>query len=315
MFLERRCFRLRSMSIRTRSVDVKRSRSRVVLAWAAVLVLSLPPIVWRELRDEDEPWSLRVATVAALAALLSAAHIRPAWRPIRPFMLAMVALGAGVQLVGVVFASEAWEGWSGDNPWPLVQLAEVSVPLVMVGFLALTLIGSGLRREDVFLAKGDPDAPVRNDPEVPGFEPGISWRKAMLGWSGFLPFFLGIVVVVSLLQIGFDLGGVGQAVVWLPVVVVAAAINAIREEVTFRTVLLARLEAVVGSAHAVWITAAAFGLGHFYGMPRGVPGVLLAGFLGLIFAKCILETRGLVLALVAHFLADAILYFFEAMTP
>jgi membrane protease YdiL (CAAX protease family) len=303
-----------AMTLETHPTTPERTRAHAALAWAAVVVLSVPVIVWREVTGEEPPWWFRVGTVCALALLWAVAHFQPAWHRMRPFLASMVGLGIGVEVVRAIFATSAWRDWQQDGPWPLVQVSECTIPLLMVVFLGVTLVGSGLRRQDLFLVRGDPDAPVGADPALPGFPPGMPWRTALFNWKGFLPTFLGAVVVISIVQIGSDLANIGLAVLWLPAIVLAAAVNALREEVVFRSVLLAHLERALGRTQAMWITAGAFGLGHFYGTPAGVPGVLLAGFLGLIFAKSILETRGLWLALSVHFLADAILYFFEAMT-
>lgn len=133
----------------------------------------------------------------------------------------------------------------------------------------------------------------------------------MLGWHGFLPVFVAILVLVEIVQVGVGNTDVKQLLVWLPGILLAAAVNTLREELLFRSLLLARLTAAVGATHAIWLTAGAFGLGHYFGSPRGLLGVALAGFLGMAFAKCVTETRGLILVLITHFIADGILYAFE----
>jgi membrane protease YdiL (CAAX protease family) len=75
---------------------------------------------------------------------------------------------------------------------------------------------------------------------------------------------------------------------------VFGAINALSEEVRFRCVLLARLVPVLGGEAAIWMTALAFGLAHWYGgNPSGPSGVAMTTAAGLIWAKSMLETRGL----------------------
>ena len=60
------------------------------------------------------------------------------------------------------------------------------------------------------------------------------------------------------------------------------------------------------------ITTVFFGLGHFYGVPNGVPGVLLSSFLGWFLGKSLLETKGFFWAWLLHFLPDVIIFTFYA---
>jgi hypothetical protein len=69
----------------------------------------------------------------------------------------------------------------------------------------------------------------------------------------------------------------------------------------------------VGSRQALRLVAAYFGLGHFYGVPYGVIGVVLAWFLGWILARSMLETRGLTWAWFIHFLQDVAIFGFLAI--
>ena len=55
------------------------------------------------------------------------------------------------------------------------------------------------------------------------------------------------------------------------------------------------------------------GEGHYYGVPYGVVGVLLAGFLGWFLGKSMQETGGFVWAWLIHFLQDVIIFTFLLM--
>jgi hypothetical protein len=59
--------------------------------------------------------------------------------------------------------------------------------------------------------------------------------------------------------------------------------------------------------------SAYFGIFHFYGIPYGVIGVILAGFLGWLLGKSMLETRGLFWAWFLHFLQDVFIFAFMAI--
>jgi len=73
------------------------------------------------------------------------------------------------------------------------------------------------------------------------------------------------------------------------------------------------LEGVVGKQQSLLLMAVYFGVGHFYGVPYGVIGVLMAAFLGWILGKSMLETRGLWWAWLIHFVQDVLIFAFLAI--
>jgi membrane protease YdiL (CAAX protease family) len=100
----------------------------------------------------------------------------------------------------------------------------------------------------------------------------------------------------------------------LAAVLVAAALNALAEEVLYRASFLGPLVPVVGARQAVWMTAVWFGLGHVYGgIPSGVAGLVYAGAVGLLFGAAMVQTRGLAWPWFMHFAVDATIYTFLAL--
>jgi hypothetical protein len=61
------------------------------------------------------------------------------------------------------------------------------------------------------------------------------------------------------------------------------------------------------------LVAAYFGLAHFYGVPYGIVGVMMAGFLGWFLTKAMLETRGFFWPWLIHFCQDVAIFTFMAM--
>jgi membrane protease YdiL (CAAX protease family) len=99
----------------------------------------------------------------------------------------------------------------------------------------------------------------------------------------------------------------------LPAVLLFAAMNAFGENISYRAALLAPLHSVVGPSQAMLITATYFGISHYYGIPYGVIGVIMAGFLGWLLSKGMLETKGLFWPWFIHFCQDVAAFFFIAM--
>ncbi|MBM3291888.1 CPBP family intramembrane metalloprotease [Candidatus Bathyarchaeota archaeon] len=78
----------------------------------------------------------------------------------------------------------------------------------------------------------------------------------------------------------------------IPFGVIVAVINGFNEEFTLRAAPISRIEKALTKNDALLITTAFFGIGHYYGVPNGVIGVLLSSFLGWFLGKSILETKG-----------------------
>jgi membrane protease YdiL (CAAX protease family) len=83
--------------------------------------------------------------------------------------------------------------------------------------------------------------------------------------------------------------------------------NAFSEEAIFRIGIVSPLYGIYSVAVIVLISAAVFGLPHYFGMPSGVAGALMAGFLGWLLAMSLVETQGLFLAWAIHFVQDVVI--------
>ena len=190
-------------------------------------------------------------------------------------------------------------------------MAKIGIRLVVVALMAATFIGSGIRRKGLFLTRGDPKATAQPTPLMGGIlkEPK-PWKRVAREW---LPYYVIILLIVVGLQVRPAMSQIRQALVFLPAIFIAAVINGFAEEFEFRATLLARLDSAVGPQQAIYLTAALFGIQHYFGSPGGPFGVLLGAYLGWWAAKSIIETRGLVWAFTLHFLGDFLIYIFWAM--
>ena len=100
----------------------------------------------------------------------------------------------------------------------------------------------------------------------------------------------------------------------VPVAFLIAIINSFNEEFTLRAGLISELLSALGKQQALMITTLLFGIGHFYGVPSGIIGVLLASFLGWFLGKSMLETKGFFWAWLIHFIQDAFIFTFFAIS-
>jgi membrane protease YdiL (CAAX protease family) len=83
--------------------------------------------------------------------------------------------------------------------------------------------------------------------------------------------------------------------------------NAFSEEAIFRIGIVSPLYGIFSVSVLVLISGVVFGLPHYFGMPSGVVGALMAGFLGWLLALSLVETQGLFLAWVIHFAQDMVI--------
>ena len=90
-------------------------------------------------------------------------------------------------------------------------------------------------------------------------------------------------------------------------VVLFSALNAFSEEAIFRLGVVAPLYGQLSGPVIALVSAGLFGVPHYFGMPRGIVGVLMAGFLGWLLALSLLETHGLLIAWAIHFVQDVVI--------
>lgn len=272
------------------------------IAWFAIVVASnLTTILWRLLLHREAPlWTL-AARIGILIALLILALSLPDFRPLRGYMLALVAGAVGFLLKDLLIQYPPVAAWIKAAPWRDAVIVSSSLKLIPVAAMALTVMG--MTRQSLFLTVGKLDAPSR----LPLLNRTIPWTS--LGIA--LTFIVGVPVVLYLIGIlrpNFQM--FQRAVTLMPLILIFAAINAFAEEFVFRSVLLARLVPAVGGEQALWMTSVRWGLGHWFGMPPGPLGAVGATLLGLFLGKSMLETGGFFWAWLIHFIQDVVIFTF-----
>jgi hypothetical protein len=281
----------------------------LVAAWVATLTVSLlPTIVFQETTGRSPAWLLP-AQFSLIALLVLSTF---AWKAIRPlrayfaiFAVYLLASWGNSRLIAV----PQWRSWFSGTAFSVEMLETQILKLLVAVVLIAALFVIRKRRSEFFLVKGQLNAsaaPVR----WLGIDKPISWARlaplaALCICSGTLLFLLS--------------GGppsseqVVRALPLLPIILVLAAFNAFSEQVSYRTALLATTHDVVGKTHALLLVAFYFGIAHFYGVPYGILGVVMAGFIGWFLAKAMLETRGFFWPWFIHFCQDVLIFSFIAI--
>jgi membrane protease YdiL (CAAX protease family) len=281
------------------------------LAWAVTLTVSLAPNILFQVSTGHTPSWLFGAKLALLGVMILLGLLWSRARPLSVFCIMLAVLFLMEGLRGRVEASAQWQQWFGASGTSFAtqmlgaQVLRVGVAMVMIAVLLFLQY----RPRDFFLVKGNLNgtaAPVR----WLGIDKPMGWRR--LGTISSLCISLGLL---AFLLIGGrpSWAAAGKALPVFPMVLILASMNAFFEEVSYRSALLGPLREAVDQRQAVLLTAAFFGIAHYYGVPYGLVGVVMASFLGWFLGKSMTETNGLFWPWFIHFLQDVLVFSFMAV--
>jgi uncharacterized protein len=281
----------------------------LVTAWGFLLLASgLPRIILQEFFQYQVSNSLG-SGIAAVVILVGLA-LTFAWgavRALQPFFtLFLILVGIEWMVFSVVAELPMYKRWLANPSFTVSMMANQSLRLMATLVIIAALFFLKRTREAFFLVQGDANAPVEPVRWL-DIKQGERWNK--LGRNFALILSLGTLAFLILAGRP-PMNILLHTLPFLPAVFLSAALNAFNEEMTYKASFLSVLEDVVGKHQALWLMAAYFGIGHFYGIPYGVIGVLMAGFLGWFLGKSVLETRGLWWAWFIHFIQDVLIFTF-----
>jgi hypothetical protein len=276
-----------------------------LIAWVVMLLVSIvPDILFRELTGSVPGW-LFGAKLALLGVLFLGSYFWATLRPLRLFfgvLLTLLALSWGVTRLFEGLNFSAW--FAGASPF-VQQVAYGQITRTAAALLMVLVMLAVLRRFDrFFLVKGRLDAPAQPIPFILTRPP--SWR--ILGPAITVAMCVGLAGFVLVFGGRPSLQSLRLALPLLPFVLLFAATNAFSEEMLYRAPWLAALEIPIGPAQALLLTASFFGISHYYGVPYGVLGVIMAFIPGWLNGKAMLETRGFFWAWFIHFWMDVVIF-------
>jgi len=284
----------------------------IITAWVILLLSSsIPMIILQEIFHPPISGDLRSAMAAVV--ILAGLALTFFWNAVRSlkqfFLLFLFLTGLEWFIFTKVDQLPFYRTWLQDPSFNIFMLAEQSLRLMVTLGLVAVLFVLKKRREAFFLVKGDTSAPAEAVGWL-GIKQGEGWNQIGRNFAFILSLgTLAFLVIAGRPPLDITL----RALPFLPAVLIAAALNAFNEEMTYKASFLSVLEEVVGKNQALLLMAAYFGIGHFYGVPYGLIGVLMAGFLGWFLGKSMLETRGLWWAWLIHFVQDVLIFAFLAI--
>lgn len=279
-----------------------------VAAGSTLLISLLPNIIWQETTKSSSDWLLWVK-LAMIGLLILGSTIWKVLRPLRSYFVIFIVLYLAEWGSNLFGETPLWKSWFSDTSF-IGNMLGIQLLRLLVAFVMVTaLFIVKRRRSDFFLIVGQTDAPVGPVSWL-GVNHSVSWSR----------FGLVAAICISLGTLAFlliagtpNIETMLKALPMLPVIVILALMNSFSEEVNYRASMIATLHGVVSNQQTILITAGFFGIGHFYGVPYGILGVAMAGVLGWLLGKAMLETKGFFWPWSIHFLQDVLIFSFMAI--
>jgi membrane protease YdiL (CAAX protease family) len=282
----------------------------VPLAWTLTLLVSLlPDILFKEFTGSLPAW-LYWVKVGLISGFLFTSLL---WKYLRPLTLFFAVLLVVYSLewgVNKFYQSVSYSSWLADAGSFVREIGMVQIPRCTVGILiVLVMLGLVHRFESFYFVRGKLDAEAAPIPFI--MDRPSSWR--ILGPAIAGAMCLGLLVFSFAVGSRPSMHSFKGIIPLLPFILLFAASNAFGEEMLYRAPWLSALEKPVGAVQALLITATYFGIGHFYGVPYGIAGVIMAFIPGWLMGKAMLETRGFLWAWLIHFSMDAVIFLLIAL--
>jgi membrane protease YdiL (CAAX protease family) len=131
-----------------------------------------------------------------------------------------------------------------------------------------------------------------------------TWLEIAFSMGFFITLATGIFMFLQLKKAGVDYRYFLFSLLWS---IPFSMANAFSEEAIFRIGIVSPLHGIFSVSVIILISGIVFGAPHYFGMPSGVVGALMAGFLGWLLALSLVETQGLFLAWAIHFAQDVVI--------
>ena len=281
------------------------NRQFVVVIVLTLIASMLPEIVSRELAGMD-PVGLPFFRLAAmlLAGILS--HF------LKHSMVAKYTVVLGVIisteiLTKLVFSSLFWQ--EAFDRSKFVGSFGGSILLKFIGILPVVGILLALFKspQAVYLVKGDLSIKADGVKLLGIKHNSISWGKLAIISAALIS--LGtLLLTVATVTGTSSILNTGKLVKYFPYVIIFALINSMCEGIVFRSAILGSLENVLPKKQVIWVAAMIFGIGHFYGAPSGILGVVMSVLLGWYMSRSMAETKGFVASWIIHFMQDVVIF-------
>lgn len=187
------------------------------------------------------------------------------------------------------------------------QIIYQSITLLGTFFFLFVLWMTKKKELLTYFQKGNIYAEIIPEPIV-GIKPkpNENWFHVGINFSIIVSVVTAIVIYFQIIsENGISLRDIFKV---LPFSIVLALSNSFVEEGITRLGVVVVLKDIIKDKTIPLISAGIFGVAHYWGNPGGLLGLLVAGFLGWLLSKSIIETKGIFWAWLIHFLQDVIIF-------
>ncbi len=278
--------------------------------WIVTLLVStLPDMLWQTWAGSLPSW-IAWPKVGLLIFLVLLGWVVRQLKPLRLYFLMLAVINFGYWANQQIRSIPRWSEWEASSSWPLgmagIQALEFTIGVAMV----VILFSLRFRRKDLYLAKGQLNAPGDPIPWL-GMKQPVSWMTFALIFAGIS--FVGSLAISSI-STTFTLKELSAVLAFLPAILLVAASNGINEELIYRSALFPSLSGCLGKYQLLLLNAVFFGLAHSAGtFPTGLIWAAVVAFQGWVYGKAMLETRGFFWSWFMHAIADVPVFFFSAI--
>ena len=191
-----------------------------------------------------------------------------------------------------------------DNSY-LNNHAKYQIALLLLSFIVLLLVYlQHPQNFKLLFSIGNISAPAQ-PVEWFGIGENDTWMSTGLYLSFFITLGTFSFVYLQFRKLKVGIKEIFPYIIWI---IVFSLTNSFSEEAIYRLGVISPLFNVLGAQELILLSAIIFGLVHFGGMPHGLIGMLMAGFLGWFLAKSVVETEGIFWAWLIHFVQDIVIY-------
>ena len=176
--------------------------------------------------------------------------------------------------------------------------------LILAGLVLILTYAQNPQNLSLLLSIGNLSAPAE-PVEWFGIQPNTSWVFVGLYLSAVIT--LGTATFVYLQFRGLNIP-LSKALPYTGWILLFSLTNSFSEEAIFRLGIVSPMLGTLDVTYIALISASLFGVAHFRGMPHGLVGMVMAGFLGWLLAKSVIETQGIFWAWFIHFIQDVVIY-------
>jgi len=276
-----------------------------VIAVVTLVVSMLPEIIFQEStgsRPAILPYiKLLVLLIAAIVFLILNKL------EITKYILVLKVMILADIITGWIYYTSFWQ--ETFDPASFFGNIDGSIILKIIGIipvLGILLLLYGSPKE-VYLTIGDLSVKAEEIKVLGIKKDKIAWGKLAIISAVLIT--LGTILIsaftVRWATVNFNFSNLAK---YFPLALVFAVFNSLCEGILMRMAILGPLRNILPKNYAIFISSMIFGIGHFYGAPSGIVGVIMSFILGLYMTRSMYETKGFVSSWIIHFMQDLVIF-------